>query len=82
MTGSDETDMALVCKVSCKTFDQLVCCPAVTPQGFRWAVDQDRWHDRVASIPAVFEAAAADLGAPAVDSRVVRAVWERLLPGA
>ena len=57
-------------------------CTAATPQGFKWAVDQDRWHERVASIPAVFEAAAADLGPPAVDSSVVRAVWERLLPGA
>ena len=50
-------------------------------QGFKWAVDQDRWHDRVATIRAVFDAAATDLGAPAVDLRVVRAVWDRLLPG-
>jgi hypothetical protein len=54
---------------------------ALAWQGFKWAVDQERWHDRVASIPAVFDAAAADLGAPRVTAAVVRAVWNRLLPG-
>jgi hypothetical protein len=28
----------------------------------------------------VFDAAAADLGKPAIDAEVVRAVWDRLVP--
>lgn len=50
-------------------------------QGFKWAVEQDQWQARAASIPQVFAAAARDMGKPAVDSQVVAAVWQRLLPG-
>ena len=44
-------------------------------------MQQDQWHARAASIPQVFAAAAQDMGKPAVDSQVVAAVWQRLLPG-
>lgn len=50
-------------------------------QGFKWAVEQDEWQARVASIQRVFDVAARDMGKQAVDSQVVAAVWERLLPG-
>lgn len=50
-------------------------------QGFKWAVENDRWRARVASIPKVFAAAAADLGKHEVDAEAVEAVWNRLVPG-
>lgn len=33
------------------------------------------------TISPVFEAAANDLGKPRIDSEVVKAVWQRILPG-
>jgi hypothetical protein len=47
----------------------------------RWAIQQEQYQGRVGSIPAVFDAAAADLGRPGVDAAVVEAVWRKLLPG-
>eukprot|EP00897_Mesotaenium_endlicherianum_P008069 jgi/Mesen1/7290/ME000373S06363 len=57
------------------------CVPLIGVQSFGWAVANDKWHARVASIPHVFEAAAKDLGKPAVDSHTVACVWQRLAPG-
>ena len=51
------------------------------PQSFGWAVEHDAFHARVGSIPAVFEAAAEDMGQSKVTAGVVRAVWNKLLPG-
>ena len=50
-------------------------------QCFRWAMDNDRWQARIASIPQVFAAAAKDLGCKAVDRSVVKRVWDCLMPG-
>ncbi len=50
-------------------------------QSFGWSLEHKAYQARVASIPAVFDAAAADLGGRGVTQRVVRAVWEKLLPG-
>lgn len=66
---------------------QIICAAAwghncwCALQCFGWAVENDAWHARVASIPKVFAAAAADMGRSEVEAEVVKAVWDRLLPG-
>ncbi|KAK9840969.1 hypothetical protein WJX81_003405 [Elliptochloris bilobata] len=55
--------------------------PLIGVQSFGWAVQHDAFHARVGSIPAVFAAAAVDLGLSSVTAEVVRAVWDKLLPG-
>ncbi|KAK2971767.1 hypothetical protein RJ640_001808 [Escallonia rubra] len=50
-------------------------------QGFRWAIDNDKWQARVDSIKAVFEEARIDLGKSAIDKEVVEKVWDRIAPG-
>ena len=50
-------------------------------QSFGWAVAHNAFHARVGSIPAVFAAAAVDMGRSSVTAEVVRAVWDKLLPG-
>lgn len=50
-------------------------------QRFGWAVHHNAFRARVGSIPAVFAAAAVDLGRSSVTAEVVRAVWDKLLPG-
>ena len=44
-------------------------------------MEHDAFHARAATIPAVFEAAAMDMGRSQVTADVVRAVWDKLLPG-
>ncbi len=44
-------------------------------------MENNRWQARVASIPNVFEAARQDMGRAKLDSEVVAAVWNKLLPG-
>ena len=58
-----------------------VGAPLIGVQDFGWALENGRYHGRVASIPAVFDAARADLGEEAVTAEVVRRVWDRILPG-
>lgn len=64
--------------------------PRIGIQNFGWALEHQQYHARCASIPDVFEAAQADLDtksesdeseSDALTPRVVRAVWEKLLPG-
>ncbi|XP_058785125.1 uncharacterized protein LOC131660027 [Vicia villosa] len=58
-----------------------VVAPIIGVQGFRWAIDNDKWHDRVDSIKPVFEVARHDLGKSAIDKDVVEKVWDRIAPG-
>ncbi len=44
-------------------------------------MQHNAFYARVGSIPAVFAAAAVDLGCSSVTAEVVRAVWDKLLPG-
>lgn len=61
--------------------------PMIGVQNFSWAVQHNKYHARVESIPLVFAAAAADLHqnkhhqAHAIDAYVVETVWRKLLPG-
>ncbi|KAB2077451.1 hypothetical protein ES319_A06G101500v1 [Gossypium barbadense] len=58
-----------------------VAAPIIGVQGFRWAIDNDKWQARVDSIKAVFEEARIDLGKCAIDKEVVKKVWDRIAPG-
>jgi len=58
-----------------------VAVPAIAVQGFRWGLDHDRWQARANTIKEAHEAAAADLGRPAVDRETARALWSKLIPG-
>ncbi|KAK6273969.1 hypothetical protein POUND7_011052 [Theobroma cacao] len=58
-----------------------VAAPIIGIQGFRWAIDNDKWQARVNSIKAVFEEARIDLGKNEIDKEVVEKVWDRIAPG-
>ncbi|KNA17983.1 hypothetical protein SOVF_074840 [Spinacia oleracea] len=58
-----------------------VVAPIIGVQGFRWAIDNDKWQGRVDSIKAVFEEARVDLGKSVIDKEVVEKVWDRIAPG-
>ncbi|XP_021745465.1 uncharacterized protein LOC110711396 [Chenopodium quinoa] len=58
-----------------------VVAPVIGVQGFRWAIDNDKWQARVDSIKSVFEEARVDLGKSAIDKEIVEKVWDRIAPG-
>jgi dienelactone hydrolase len=58
-----------------------VAVPAISVQSFKWSLEHERWQGRAATIQAAHDAAAADLGAPAVDAKVCRTLWDKLIPG-
>ncbi|XP_022730174.1 uncharacterized protein LOC111285154 [Durio zibethinus] len=58
-----------------------VAAPIIGVQGFRWAIDNDKWQGRVDTIKAVFQEARIDLGKSAIDKEVVEKVWDRIAPG-
>ncbi|GFQ01986.1 protein tesmin/tso1-like cxc 5 [Phtheirospermum japonicum] len=58
-----------------------VVVPIIGVQGFRWAIENEKWQARVDSIKAVFEEARNDLGKTAIDKEVVEKVWDRIAPG-
>lgn len=58
-----------------------VVVPIIGVQGFRWAIDTDKWQARVDSIKAVFVEASFDLGKNSIDKEVVEKVWDRIAPG-
>ncbi|KAK2078514.1 hypothetical protein QBZ16_003354 [Prototheca wickerhamii] len=57
--------------------------PIIGVQGFKYALENDCFHGRVSSLPILFAAAAKDLDPERqrITSAVVRAVWDKLLPG-
>nr|XP_043619253.1 putative esterase YitV isoform X5 [Erigeron canadensis] len=58
-----------------------VVVPIIGVQGFRWAIDNDKWQARVDSIKSVFEEARIDIGKAVIDKEVVEKVWDRIAPG-
>jgi dienelactone hydrolase len=58
-----------------------VLVPAIAVQSFRWSLENERWQGRANTIRAAHEAAAKDLGEPAVNARVCRALWSKVIPG-
>ncbi|KAB1204382.1 putative esterase YitV [Morella rubra] len=51
-----------------------VVVPIIGVQGFRWAIENDKWHGRVDSLKPVFEEARIDLGKSVIDKEVVEKV--------
>ncbi|KAK4274289.1 hypothetical protein QN277_017535 [Acacia crassicarpa] len=58
-----------------------VVVPMIGVQGFRWAIENNKWRPRVDSIRPMFEVARDDLGKSAIDKEVVEKVWEKIAPG-
>jgi dienelactone hydrolase len=58
-----------------------VAVPATGVQSFRWSLENERWQGRAKTIGAAHQAAAADLGEPAVNAKVCRALWSKVIPG-
>lgn len=58
-----------------------VTVPAIAVQSFRWSLENDQWQGRAKSIGQSHEAARADLGEPAVNQRVCRELWNKVVPG-
>ena len=55
--------------------------PLIAVQSFRWSLDHDLWQGRARTIQAAHDAAAQDLGEPAVNRRVCRELWGKVVPG-
>lgn len=58
-----------------------VAVPAIAAQSMKWSLENGRWQARANTIKRAHEAAAADLGEPAVNERVCRELWAKILPG-
>ncbi|KAL5558824.1 hypothetical protein UlMin_035035 [Ulmus minor] len=58
-----------------------VVAPIIGVQGFRWAIENDKWKARVDSLKPVFEEARSKLKKNAIDKEVVEKVWDRIAPG-
>jgi len=58
-----------------------VAVPAIAVQSFRWSLENDKWQGRANTIKAAHEAAAKDLGEPAVNAKVCKALWNKVIPG-
>lgn len=58
-----------------------VSVPCIGVQSMKWSLENDRWQGRANTIKKAHEAVAAELGEPAVNQTVCRALWPKLLPG-
>ena len=58
-----------------------VAVPAIGVQSFRWSLDNDQWQGRANTIKQAHTQAAKDLGEPAVNQRVCRELWNKIIPG-
>ena len=58
-----------------------VAVPAISVQSFRWSLDHDQWQARANTIREAHLAAAADLGESAINARVCRELWAKVIPG-
>jgi dienelactone hydrolase len=59
----------------------LASVPAIGVQSFRWSLDNDKWQGRAGTIKAAHEMAAKDLGESAINQRVCRELWSKVIPG-
>ncbi len=58
-----------------------VTAPLIGVQSFRWSLENDKWQGRANTIKGAHEAAAKDLGEKAVNQRVCRELWGKVIPG-
>jgi dienelactone hydrolase len=58
-----------------------VIVPAIAVQSFRWSLENDQWKGRAGTIKQAHERVAKDLGESAVNQKVCRALWTKIVPG-
>jgi dienelactone hydrolase len=58
-----------------------VAAPLIGVQSFRWSLENEKWQGRANTIKGTHEAAAKDLGEPAVNQKVCRELWSKIIPG-
>jgi len=58
-----------------------VAAPLIGVQSFKWSLENDKWQGRANTIKAAHETAAKDLGEPAVNQKVCRELWSKVIPG-
>ncbi len=58
-----------------------VAVPAIGVQSFRWSLENDLWQGRANTIRLAHTEAAKDLGEPAVNQKVCRVLWNKIVPG-
>jgi dienelactone hydrolase len=58
-----------------------LAAPLIGVQSFHWSLENDRWQGRANTIKAAHDAAAKDLNEPAVNQKVCRALWGKVIPG-
>lgn len=58
-----------------------VAVPMISVQSFRWSLEHDQWQGRASTIGRAFVVSARELGETRVNAKVVRAFWDKLLPG-
>jgi dienelactone hydrolase len=58
-----------------------VAAPLIGVQCFKWSLENEKWQGRANTIKAAHEAAAKDLGEPAVNKKVCRELWSKVIPG-
>ena len=58
-----------------------VAVPCIGVQSFRWALENNRWQGRIATIQAAFDAAAKDAGVAKPDAKFVKSFYDRVVPG-
>jgi dienelactone hydrolase len=58
-----------------------VAVPAIAVQSFRWSLENEKWQGRANSIKGAHDAAAKDLGEAAVNQKVCRELWSKVIPG-
>jgi dienelactone hydrolase len=59
----------------------VVAAPFIGVQSFRWSLENEKWQGRANTIKAAHEAAARDLGETAVNKKVCRELWSKVIPG-
>jgi dienelactone hydrolase len=74
--GGIETWMAAAVDTRIK-----VAVPVIAAQSFKWSLQNERWQGRAKTIWAAHQQAAKDLGDTAVNSKNVKALWDKLIPG-
>jgi len=55
--------------------------PLIGVQSFHWSLENDRWQARANTIKLAHQTAAKDLGETAVNAKVCRALWSKVIPG-
>jgi dienelactone hydrolase len=58
-----------------------VSVPAIGVQSFKWSLENEKWQGRARTIAPAHERAAKDLGEPAVNQKVCRELWNKVIPG-